>query len=139
MGKLATFLLANLELILAGMSIPVIVCIHLFVSWRFDQPWEVTSAAALTVGILHGGIAWMVRVQQRNVRTAMLQRLWAILQNSLSEQQHGTPGAIASTEPSEKAIRLAMAQLVGLQREPLVVRTIPYPVTHDMKAMQGVQ
>jgi hypothetical protein len=122
MIKVSKFVLGNLELILAGMSIPVVVLIHLFVSSHFDNPWKITCTAAVTVGVLHGVLGWLVRQRQRTVRLELLQRIAAILQ-----EDPQLIGHLPRTQPgptTEYAVRLALAQLPALVREPLSVRTI---------------
>jgi hypothetical protein len=132
MQKLASFLMSNLELVLAGMSIPVITVIHLLVSPHFDNPWKITAAAALAVGVLHSALGWMVRARQRTVRVELLQRIWGILQKDLMT----APPPIASQtfvtapeDPANQAVRLALAQFPALLREPVAIRTMPFPAS----------
>jgi hypothetical protein len=132
MAKVAAFLIANLELILAGMSLPVIAILHVLVSERFDDPWKITAAAALAVGVLHGAIGWFVRARQRSSRLVLLRRLSAILQGASAPPVSETEAAAVAARLSESDIRLALAQLVAVVREPLVVKVVPVPARAEM-------
>jgi len=134
MPKLASVLVANLELILAGMSIPVICLIHLFVSPHFDNPWKITAAAALAVGVLHSGLGWMVRARQRTVRLELLRRIWGILQTDLTAPARPSAGhgpQDGTENPAREATRLALAQLPALVREPVAIWTMPSPMAQN--------
>jgi hypothetical protein len=139
MAKLAALLLTNLELVLAAMSIPVILAVHLLISRHFEDPWKITAAVAVTVGVLHGFLGWMVRSRQRSVRGEVLRRLGAILQriSSGNTVSAADAEAIADATPApstEYDIRLALVQLVALVREPLVVNSVSLSGPVDLQS-----
>jgi membrane protein implicated in regulation of membrane protease activity len=137
MAKVAAFLLTHLELVLAGMSIPVIGLVHFFISEHFADPWKITAAAAVAVGVLHGAIGWFVRGRQRSSRLELLQRLWAILQKDGSSDGSETAAQTLAGRLTETDIRVAKAQLVALVREPLVVKTIAPAARIDLHVPSG--
>jgi membrane protein implicated in regulation of membrane protease activity len=134
MAKISAWLIAHLELLLAGMSLPVVGLIHLLVSVRFEDPWKITAAAALAVGVLHGFLGWFVRSRQRSVRLQLLRQAGAILQKKspLAAGQHAGQAHL-----SEYDVRLASAQLVAVVREPLIMKVVPFPAHTERDLSHG--
>ena len=102
--------LRNIEMVLNLMSLPVIVLIHLFLSPHFDNPWKMTAVAAMAIALLHGTLGWLVRRRQRAVRDQILGRMYTTLA--------GVRDAADIEELTER-MRIALAQLPLLRREPL--------------------
>lgn len=79
------FFLDNLELILSLVGLLVIWSIPSFV-FRGHDIWKVTAATAITVGLLHGVIFWLVRRRQRKVRRESIKELQMMLRDVVNNQ-----------------------------------------------------
>ncbi len=80
------YLLDNLEIVLSLAGLVVIAAVTLFFSGLGGDAWQAAAVTATGVGLLHGGIFWVVRRRQREARRAALRDAQAMLRDLINTQ-----------------------------------------------------
>ena len=80
------FILDNIELILSGAGLIVIWLVPSFVIYGRYDIWRVTALTAITVGLLHGVIFWLIRRRQRQVREEAIKEMRLMLRDIINNQ-----------------------------------------------------
>lgn len=81
-----TFFLRNLELILTGIGV-ILTFLAPSIAYQYGSDWwQIAAFTALTVGIIHGLIFWMVRRRQRQIREAIIADLRLMLKDQLNNR-----------------------------------------------------
>ncbi|XWX05390.1 hypothetical protein VZO05_07465 [Aggregatilineales bacterium SYSU G02658] len=88
MKKQTLFLRAlnNIELLLSGLGLVVIVTVPAVLRPEPSDWWAVTAITAIVVGVLHGGIFWLIRRRQRQARAAAIAQIREMLGDVVKNQ-----------------------------------------------------
>lgn len=79
--------LDNVELWLSGVGLLLIGIIPLlFYGSNFVTMWPVAAVTAISVGLLHGLIFWLVRRRQRTIRNKTIQEIRGMLKDMVNNQ-----------------------------------------------------
>ncbi|HEY0929261.1 MAG TPA: hypothetical protein VGE27_05030 [Gemmatimonas sp.] len=76
----------NIELWLSGAGVAVILLIPRLGFASQDSYWTVMAVTALIVGVLHGGIFWLIRRRQRRVRATAIREIRHMLTDRVNNQ-----------------------------------------------------
>jgi uncharacterized membrane protein YfbV (UPF0208 family) len=80
------FVLNHLELILSAAGLVVIAVVPVLLQPITGNTLAVTALTAVVVGTLHGGIFWLVRRRQRQVRQEIIGEMRAMLNDVVRNQ-----------------------------------------------------
>ncbi len=83
---LVQLFLANIELILSGIGLVVIIVLPMALHPDASHFWMVTALVAIVIGLLHGCIFWLVRRRQRSVRNQTLAEVREMLKDIVNNQ-----------------------------------------------------
>ncbi len=76
----------NIELWLSGAGVVVILLVPRLLFSQQDRYWTSMAVTALIVGVLHGGIFWLIRRRQRHVRAQAIRELQGMLMDRVNNQ-----------------------------------------------------
>lgn len=79
-------ILNNIELVLSGAGLMVIVLVPLLLQPATDDLWAVAAITAVVVGVLHGIIFWLIRRRQRQMRAAAIAEIRLMLEDVVKNQ-----------------------------------------------------
>lgn len=80
------FILRNLELLLTALGVAVAFTVPLLFGTDEITLWKVGAITALSVGILHGVLFWIVRRRQHQVRQKTIRQIQVMMQDIVSNK-----------------------------------------------------
>jgi predicted membrane protein len=80
------FFLRNLELILTLVGLVVVFVVAAIAQAHGVELWHAAAITAVSVGVIHGVLFWLVRRRQRNVRKAAFLEIQAMLSDIINNQ-----------------------------------------------------
>jgi uncharacterized membrane protein SirB2 len=76
----------NIELVLSGLGLAVIVAVPMILQPEPDAVWTVAAITAVVVGVLHGIIFWLIRRRQRQIRAHAIAQIREMLHDVVKNQ-----------------------------------------------------
>ncbi len=78
--------LNNIELLLSGLGLVVILAVPAVLRPEPRDWWRVTAITAIAVGVLHGVLFWLIRRRQRQARAAVIAQIREMLGDVVKNQ-----------------------------------------------------
>ncbi|BAH38091.1 MAG TPA: hypothetical protein DGD08_06585 [Gemmatimonas aurantiaca] len=91
----------NIELWLSAAGVAVILLIPRLGLASQDSYWAVMAVTALIVGVLHGGIFWLIRRRQRRLRATAIREIRQMLTDRVNNQLNVIIMHVSANESAE--------------------------------------